>query len=139
MLGETYCTVPSSSMSQRKVTTGPATSRSRSRCRVSSASCRRSISALRRCSRSAICCTIEWKAGEIARGDYSQRVDFMGDFSQAFNSMVQQMAEREQRLKAEIERRHDAEETLQRERDLLIAGPVVTFRWDIGDEGTVQY
>jgi len=82
---------------------------------------------------------LTWQAGEIARGDYSQRVDFMGDFSHAFNSMVQQLAEREQRLKAEIERRHDAEETLQRERDLLIAGPVVTFRWDIGDEGTVQY
>ena len=82
---------------------------------------------------------LTWQAGEIARGDYSQRVDFMGDFSQAFNSMVQQLAEREQRLKAEIERRHDAEATLQRERDLLVAGPVVTFRWDIDDEGTVQY
>ena len=82
---------------------------------------------------------LTWQAGEIARGDYSQRVDFMGDFSQAFNSMVQQLAEREQSLKAEIQRRHDAEETLQRERDLLVAGPVVAFRWDIGDEGTVQY
>jgi diguanylate cyclase (GGDEF)-like protein/PAS domain S-box-containing protein len=82
---------------------------------------------------------LTWQTGEIARGDYSQRVDFMGDFSQAFNSMVQQLAEREQSLKAEIQRRHDAEETLQRERDLLVAGPVVAFRWDIGDEGTVQY
>jgi len=82
---------------------------------------------------------LTWQTGEIARGDYSRRVDFMGDFSHAFNSMVQQLAEREQSLKAEIQRRHDAEETLQRERDLLVAGPVVAFRWDIGDEGTVQY
>jgi diguanylate cyclase (GGDEF)-like protein/PAS domain S-box-containing protein len=82
---------------------------------------------------------LTWQAGEIARGDYSQRVDFMGDFSQAFNAMVERLAEREQRLEAEIGRRHEAEATLQRERDLLVAGPVVTFRWDIGDEGTVQY
>jgi diguanylate cyclase (GGDEF)-like protein/PAS domain S-box-containing protein len=82
---------------------------------------------------------LTWQTGEIARGDYSQRVDFMGDFSQAFNAMVERLAEREQRLEAEIGRRHEAEATLQRERDLLVAGPVVTFRWDIGDEGTVQY
>ncbi len=82
---------------------------------------------------------LTWQAGEIARGDYSHRADFMGDFSQAFNSMVQQLAEREQRLRAEIERRQAAEETLQRERDLLVAGPVVTFRWDVDDERTVLY
>ena len=82
---------------------------------------------------------LTWQAGEIARGDYSQRVDFMGDFSRAFNAMVQQLAEREQRLTAEIERRQDVEATLQRERDLLVAGPLVTFRWDIDDQGTVQY
>jgi len=82
---------------------------------------------------------LTWQAGEIARGDYSQRVDFMGDFSQAFNAMVRQLAEREQRLTAEIERRQEAEATLQRERDLLVAGPLVTFRWDIDDQGTVQY
>jgi len=82
---------------------------------------------------------LTWQSGEIARGDYSQRVDFMGDFSRAVNAMVQQLAEREQRLTAEIERRQDAEATLQRERDLLVAGPLVTFRWDVDDEGTVQY
>jgi diguanylate cyclase (GGDEF)-like protein/PAS domain S-box-containing protein len=82
---------------------------------------------------------LTWQAGEIARGDYSQRVDFMGDFSRAFNSMVEQLAEREQRLRAEIERRQAAEETLQRERDLLVAGPLVTFRWDTDDERTVLY
>ena len=82
---------------------------------------------------------LTWQAGEIARGDYSQRVDFMGDFSRAFNAMVQQLAEREQRLTAEIERRQEAEAALQRERDLLVAGPLVTFRWDIDDQGTVQY
>jgi diguanylate cyclase (GGDEF)-like protein/PAS domain S-box-containing protein len=76
---------------------------------------------------------------EIARGDYSQRIDFMGEFSQAFNAMVVLLAERERALTDEITRRKQAEDELQRERDLLVAGPVVTFRWDPDDEGTVRY
>ena len=76
---------------------------------------------------------------EIARGDYSQRIDFMGEFSEAFNSMVVLLEERERSLTDEIARRRQAEDDLQRERDLLVAGPVVTFRWDVDDEGTVQY
>jgi diguanylate cyclase (GGDEF)-like protein/PAS domain S-box-containing protein len=76
---------------------------------------------------------------EIARGDYTQRIDFMGDFSEAFNSMVVLLEERERKLTEEIALRAKAEEELQRERDLLVAGPVVTFRWGVDDEGTVQY
>ena len=76
---------------------------------------------------------------EIARGDYSQRIDFMGEFSEAFNSMVVLLEERERRLTDEIARRKQAEDDLQRERDLLVAGPVVTFRWGVDDEGTVEY
>jgi diguanylate cyclase (GGDEF)-like protein/PAS domain S-box-containing protein len=76
---------------------------------------------------------------EIARGDYSQRIDFMGEFSEAFNGMVVLLEERERALTDEIARRRQAEDDLQRERDLLVAGPVVTFRWDVDDEGTVQY
>ncbi len=76
---------------------------------------------------------------EIARGDYTQRIDFMGEFSEAFNSMVTLLEERERRLTDEIARRRQAEADLQRERDLLVAGPVVTFRWAVDDEGTVHY
>jgi diguanylate cyclase (GGDEF)-like protein/PAS domain S-box-containing protein len=76
---------------------------------------------------------------EIARGDYSQRIDFMGEFSDAFNSMVALLEERERTLTDEIGRRKQAEIELQRERDILVAGPVVTFRWDVGDDGAVQY
>ena len=76
---------------------------------------------------------------EIARGDYSQRIDFMGEFSEAFNSMVVLLEERERSLTDEIARRRQAEDDLQRERDLLVAGPVVTFRWGVDDEGTVEY
>lgn len=36
---------------------------------------------------------LTWKTQQIAGGDLSQRVDFMGDFSKAFNSMTQQLRE----------------------------------------------
>ncbi len=76
---------------------------------------------------------------EIARGDYTQRIDFMGEFSEAFNAMVVLLEERERTLTDEIARRRQAEDELQRERDLLVAGPVVTFRWGVDDDGTVEY
>jgi serine phosphatase RsbU (regulator of sigma subunit) len=34
---------------------------------------------------------LTWKTQQIAKGDFSQRVDFMGDFSAAFNKMTQQL------------------------------------------------
>jgi len=45
---------------------------------------------------------LTWQAQRIAQGDYNQRVAFMGDFSKAFNSMVEQLAEREQRLEEKV-------------------------------------
>src|SRR5450756_2194707 len=39
------------------------------------------------------------QAAQIAQGDYSQRVDFMGEFSAAFNSMVEVLAAREEELR----------------------------------------
>ena len=34
---------------------------------------------------------LTWQAQQIAKGDYNQRVDFMGDFSNAFNAMILQL------------------------------------------------
>ena len=39
----------------------------------------------------------------VAMGDYQQRVEFMGEFSDAFNSMVHQLSERQKNLENEIE------------------------------------
>lgn len=36
---------------------------------------------------------LTWQATRVAAGDFSQRVDFLGDFSTAFNSMVAELAE----------------------------------------------
>ena len=37
---------------------------------------------------------LTWQTQQVAAGDYRQRVDFMGDFSEAFNSMTQQLEQR---------------------------------------------
>jgi len=42
---------------------------------------------------------LTWQVEQIAKGDLSQRVDFMGDFSLAFNSMVDQLEESLDELK----------------------------------------
>ncbi|MDR3110450.1 MAG: response regulator [Planctomycetaceae bacterium] len=69
---------------------------------------------------------LSWQVEQIAAGDFSQRVDFMGDFSRSFNSMVEQLKmsltelkEREARLIAlnenlevEIRQRKTAEASL---------------------------
>ncbi len=45
---------------------------------------------------------LTWQAERIAHGDYSQRIDFMGEFSEAFNSMVISLAKKEQELNSKI-------------------------------------
>lgn len=42
---------------------------------------------------------LTWQARRVAQGDYNQRIDFMGDFSTAFNNMTDQLRQRETRLR----------------------------------------
>jgi light-regulated signal transduction histidine kinase (bacteriophytochrome) len=42
---------------------------------------------------------LTWQSRQVAAGDFSQRVEFMGEFSEAFNSMVEGLAERERQLR----------------------------------------
>ncbi len=37
---------------------------------------------------------LTWQTQQVAMGDYRQRVDFMGDFSDAFNAMIEQLDRR---------------------------------------------
>ena len=46
---------------------------------------------------------LTWQAQQVANGDYSQRVNFMGDFSEAFNNMIVQLEQ--QRIENEDEKR----------------------------------
>ena len=47
---------------------------------------------------------LTWKTEQIARGDFSQQVDFMGGFSEAFNSMTRQLSEASASIMAEKEK-----------------------------------
>ncbi|MCB2227354.1 MAG: GGDEF domain-containing protein [Desulfarculaceae bacterium] len=62
---------------------------------------------------------LSWQTQVIASGDFSQRVDFMGEFSRSFNSMVKQLdhslkllQEKEAALVQEIQERKNTEEAL---------------------------
>jgi len=41
---------------------------------------------------------LTWQAQRVAQGDYEQRVMFIREFSNAFNSMIEQLADKERRL-----------------------------------------
>jgi hypothetical protein len=45
---------------------------------------------------------LTWQAKQVAKGDYGQRIDFMGDFSEAFNSMVISLDHSERLLREKI-------------------------------------
>ncbi len=46
---------------------------------------------------------LTWQAEQVANGDFSQRVDFMGEFSEAFNSMIVSLDNNEKLLKRKID------------------------------------
>ena len=41
---------------------------------------------------------LTWQAQQVAKGDYNQRVNFMGDFSIAFNNMIGQLDQRRKNI-----------------------------------------
>lgn len=47
---------------------------------------------------------LTWQAKQVAKGDYSQSVSYLGEFSEAFNTMTDQLREREHALREEAER-----------------------------------
>ncbi len=46
---------------------------------------------------------LTWQAKQVAKGDYSQSVSYLGEFSEAFNTMTDQLKERELNLRREAE------------------------------------
>lgn len=47
---------------------------------------------------------LTWQAKQVASGDYSQHVSYLGEFSEAFNTMTGQLCERERMLKQDAEK-----------------------------------
>jgi len=69
---------------------------------------------------------LTWQTQRIAQGDYIQHVDFMGEFSDAFNMMIEQLVQRKKNESNERER-------LQKYIDLLLSTtPNVILVFDNG-------
>lgn len=64
---------------------------------------------------------LTWQAQQIASGDYSQHVDYLGDFSIAFNTMISQLSERESLLKQYAYEKEKQAEHLLSYNELLIS------------------
>jgi len=50
---------------------------------------------------------LSWQTQQVAAGDYQQKVDFMGEFSDAFNQMITQLDTRQTALQSEIKRSNE--------------------------------
>ncbi len=64
---------------------------------------------------------LAWQTQQVAKGDYHQRVDFMGEFSEAFNSMTRQLRDRTASLQAEKEVVEQKNLELQQTLELVLA------------------
>lgn len=63
---------------------------------------------------------LTWQAKQVAKGDYSQHVSYMGDFSNSFNQMTEQLKEREEHFKSEAELEKKHAETVNKYNQLLL-------------------
>ena len=63
---------------------------------------------------------LTWQAKLVAKGDYSQHVSYMGDFSNSFNQMTEQLKEREEHFKSEAELEKKHAETVNKYNQLLL-------------------
>lgn len=48
-------------------------------------------------------CHVAWQTQRVAEGDFEQKIDFMGDFADSFNSMVRELQARDKIIQHQIE------------------------------------
>lgn len=63
---------------------------------------------------------LTWQAKQVASGDYSQHVSYLGEFSEAFNTMTAQLKEREAQLKEEAQKAQERAQVIEEYNDLLV-------------------
>ena len=63
---------------------------------------------------------LTWQAKQVASGDYSQHVSYLGEFSEAFNTMTAQLKERETQLKEEAQKVQKRAQVIEEYNDLLV-------------------
>ncbi len=64
---------------------------------------------------------LTWQTQQVAKGDYNQKVDFMGEFSSAFNTMTDQLQRRTASLVREKEQAEQKNQELSRNLELVLA------------------
>ncbi|MDR0426023.1 MAG: diguanylate cyclase [Clostridiales bacterium] len=62
---------------------------------------------------------ISWQAEQVAKGNFNQSLDFMGDYTRAFNEMIQKVAARENDLKLQLAIIDEEKRSLYRSKSLL--------------------
>ena len=62
---------------------------------------------------------LTWKSQRVTEGDFSQRIDFLGELSESFNTMAEQLHTRERVLQEEIESGRKKTQALEESNDLL--------------------
>ena len=63
---------------------------------------------------------LTWQAKQVAKGDYSQSVSYLGEFSEAFNRMTEQLYDREQKLKEDARAQKNHARTVESYNELLM-------------------
>lgn len=74
---------------------------------------------------------LTWQTNQVAKGDYNQRVDFMGEFSDAFNTMIEQLDDRQRALEEEIAKTYLKTHELEQNNSLLEAITNEMSQWII--------
>ena len=62
---------------------------------------------------------LTWQTTQVAKGDYSQRVSFLGEFADSFNLMIEQLKVRQEKLDAEMDMIKKGADELARSNSLL--------------------
>lgn len=63
---------------------------------------------------------LTWQAKQVASGDYSQHVSYLGEFSEAFNKMICQLRDREQALKEAAQREKERAAAMEHYNEILM-------------------
>lgn len=64
---------------------------------------------------------LTWQAQQVAKGDYSQHVSYLGEFSTAFNDMTGQLKQREEQLKETACKAQSRAEMIEDYNELLVS------------------
>lgn len=77
---------------------------------------------------------LTWQSQQVAKGDYRQKVQFLGEFADAFNAMTRQLDERQRSLMAEIESGRQKTLALEQSVNLFTALMELAPQWIIALE-----